>query len=186
MKSEKEKMLTGELYDASDPILMQERQKARALTHRLNVTEYGNELAYKQILSTLLPNAATDICIEPPFFCDYGYNIYTGDKVFFNFNCVLLDVMPIRIGSNVLFGPNVQIYTASHPIDALERRKGPEFAKPISIGDDCWIGGGVIISPGITVGNRCIVGAGAVVTKDIPSDTIVVGNPAKPVVKLGA
>ena len=186
MKSEKEKMLNGELYDASDPMLMQERQKARALTHRLNVTEYGNELAYKQILSALLPNAATDICIEPPFFCDYGYNIYTGNKVFFNFNCVLLDVMPIRIGSNVLFGPNVQIYTASHPIDALERRKGPEFAKPISIGDDCWIGGGVIISPGITIGDRCIVGAGAVVTKDIPSDTIVVGNPAKPVVNLGA
>jgi len=94
--------------------------------------------------------------------------------------------MSIRIGSNVLFGPNVQIYTASHPIDALERRKGPEFAKPISIGDDCWIGGGVIISPGITIGDRCIVGAGAVVTKDIPSDTIVVGNPAKPVVNLGA
>ena len=186
MKSEKDKMLTGELYDASNPILLQERQKARALTHRLNVTEYGNELAYKQILSALLPNAATDICIEPPFFCDYGYNIYTGDKVFFNFNCVLLDVMSIRIGSNVLFGPNVQIYTASHPIDALERRKGPEFAKPISIGDDCWIGGGVIISPGITIGDRCIVGAGAVVTKDIPSDTIVVGNPAKPVVNLGA
>ena len=186
MKSEKEKMLNWELYDASDPILMQERQKARTLIHRLNVTEYGNELAYKQILSALLPNAATDICIEPPFFCDYGYNIYTGDKVFFNFNCVLLDVMSIRIGSNVLFGPNVQIYTASHPIDALERRKGPEFAKPISIGDDCWIGGCVIISPGITIGSRCVVGAGAVVTKDIPSDTIVVGNPAKPVVKFGA
>jgi len=94
--------------------------------------------------------------------------------------------MSIRIGSNVLFGPNVQIYTASHPIDALERRKGLEFAKPISIGDDCWVGGGVIISPGITIGDRCVVGAGAVVTKDIPSDTIVVGNPAKPVVKLGA
>ena len=179
-------MLAGELYDASDPLLKQERQKARSLTHRLNVTEYGNELAYKQILSTLLPNAATDICIEPPFFCDYGYNIYTGAKVFFNFNCVLLDVMSIRIGSNVIFGPNVQIYTAAHPKDAIERRKGPEFAKSISIGDDCWIGGGVIITPGITIGDRCIVGAGAVVTKDIPSDTIALGNPAKPVVKKNA
>ena len=181
MKTEKEKMLNGELYYASDPVLMKERQKARTLTHRLNVTEYGNELAYKQILSTLLPNAATDIYIEPPFFCDYGYNIHTGEKVFFNFDCVLLDVMPIRIGSNVFFGPNVQIYTATHPIDAIERRKGPEFAKPISIGDDCWIGGGVIISPGITIGDRCVLGAGAVVTKNIPSDTIVVGNPGKPV-----
>lgn len=181
MKTEKEKMLAGELYDASDPFLMEERQKTRELTHRLNVTEYGNELAYKQILSTLLPNAATDLYIEPPFFCDYGYNIHTDEKVFFNFNCVLLDVMPIRIGSNVLFGPNVQIYTATHPIDAIDRRKGSEFAKSITIGDDCWIGGGVIISPGITIGDRCVVGAGAVVTKDIPSDTIVVGNPAKPV-----
>ena len=179
MKSEKDKMLAGELYDASDLFLMKERQAARTLTHRLNVSEYGNELSYKQILSSLLPNAAPDILIEPPFFCDYGYNIFTGKKVFFNFNCVLLDVMPIRIGTNVLFGPSVQIYTANHPIDAQERSKGPEFAKPISIGDDCWIGGGVIISSGITIGDRCIVGAGAVVTKDIPSNTIVIGNPAK-------
>lgn len=179
MKNEKEKMLTGEMYDASDPILKQERHKARALIHKLNITEYGNEIAYKRILSTLLPNAATDIDIEPPFFCDYGYNIHTGIKVFFNFNCVLLDVMPIQIGSNVLFGPNVQIYTATHPVDAFERSKGPEFAKSITIGDDCWIGGGVIISPGVTIGDRCIVGAGSVVTRDIPSDNVAVGNPAR-------
>lgn len=174
-------MLAGELYDASDPFLTAERQKARELTHRLNVTEYGNTLAYKQILSTLLPNAATDLSIEPPFYCDYGYNIYTQETVYFNYNCVLLDVMPIRIGSNVLFGPHVQVYTATHPIDASERRKGTEFAKSITIGDDCWIGGGAIIMPGITIGDRCIVGAGAVVTKDILPDTMVVGNPAKPV-----
>jgi len=183
LKSEKEKMLAGELYDASDPLLMKERKAARTLTHRLNVTEYGGEAAYRQIISELLPNAAADILIEPPFFCDYGYNIYTGEKVFLNFNCVLLDVMPIHIGSNTMFGPNVQIYTATHPTDAAERRKGPEFAKPISIGEDCWIGGSVIISPGVTIGDRCIVGAGAVVTKDVPSDTIVVGNPARPVAK---
>ena len=174
-------MLTGELYDASDPLLVKERRNARALIHRLNVTEYCDEPAYKQIISDLLPNAANDIWIEPPFFCDYGYNIYIGKKVFFNFNCVLLDVMPIRIGSNVLFGPNVQIYTAAHPMDAIKRREGIEFAKSISIGNDCWIGGGVIILPGITIGDRCIVGAGAVVTKDIPSDSTVVGNPAKSV-----
>ena len=173
-------MLAGEWYDASDPLLVQERKTARSLTHRLNVTEYGNASACKQILSTLLPNAAPDLWIEPPFYCDYGYNIYAGRKVYFNFNCVLLDVMPIRIGSNVLFGPNVQIYTAAHPIDAIERRKGPEFAKPISIGDDCWIGGGVIISPGIKIGDRVIVGAGVVVTKNLPSDTIALGNPARP------
>ena len=183
VKSEKEKILAGELYDASDLLLMQERQRARGLTHQLNVTHYGDWSAYKQILTALLPNAAADIWIEPPFFCDYGYNIYTGARVFFNFNCVLLDVMPIRIGSNVLFGPNVQLYTATHPEDALERRKGLEFAKQISIGNDCWIGGSTIISPGVTIGDRCIVGAGAVVTKDIPADTIVVGNPAKPIVR---
>ena len=182
MKTEKEKMLAGKLYDASDPFLKEEHQKASELIHRLNVTEYGKKEAYKQILSALLPNAAADVHIEPPFFCDYGYNIYIDEKVFFNFNCVLLDVMPIRIGSNVLFGPNVQIYTATHPIDFLERRKGFEFGKSTTIGDDCWIGGGVIISPGITIGDRCVVGAGAVVTKDVPSDTIVVGNPAIPVV----
>ena len=180
MKTEKEKMLAGELYDASDPCLMEERQKARQLIHRLNVTEYGDAVAYNQILSALLPNAAGDLHIEPPFFCDYGYNIHTDQKVYFNFNCVLLDVMPIHIGSNVLFGPLVQIYTATHPADAFERRKGPEFASAITIGDDCWIGGGAIITPGITIGDRCIVGAGAVVTKDVPSDTMVVGNPAKP------
>jgi maltose O-acetyltransferase len=183
LESEKENMLAGIPYNAADPLLMQERRRARELTHRLNVAEYGNELVYRQILSALLPNAAADIWIEPPFFCDYGYNIHTGEKVFFNFNCVLLDVMPIRIGSNVLFGPNVQLYTAAHPIDALERRTGLEFAKPIVIGDDCWIGGGAIISPGVTIGDKCIVGAGAVVTKSIPSNTIVVGNPAKPIVR---
>jgi maltose O-acetyltransferase len=186
LKSEKEKMLAGELYDASDPFLMQERQTARALMRQLNHTEYGNASVYRQIIAALLPNAATDIRIEPPFFCDYGYNLYTGANVFFNFNCVLLDVMPIRIGSNVLFGPSVQLYTAAHPIDAIERRKGNEFAKPISIGDDCWIGGGVIISPGITIGDRCVLGAGAVVIKDIPPDTIVVGNPAKSMVPKNA
>ncbi len=113
-------------------------------------------------------------------FCDYGYNIHAGEQVFFNFNCVLLDVMPIRIGANVLFGPHVQIYTATHPLDAVERRKRLESAKPIAIGDDCWIGGGVIISPGVTIGARSVLGAGAVVTRDIPTDTIAVGNPAKP------
>jgi maltose O-acetyltransferase len=179
MKTEKEKMLAGELYNATDPTLAQERKRARALLRQLNVTHYGDEAAYKQIVAALLPNAAADIWLEPPFFCDYGYNIYTGENVFFNFNCVLLDVTPIRIGSNVLFGPNVQIYTATHPLDAAKRREGAEFAKPITIGDDCWFGGGAIICPGVTIGDRCVVGAGAVVAKDIPADSVVVGNPAK-------
>ena len=179
MKTEKEKMLAGDLHDASDPVLVEERRRARELMHRLNVTDYGQAAAYRQIVAALLPNAAADIAIEPPFFCDYGYNIHAGGNVYFNFNCVLLDVMPIRIGANTLFGPNVQIYTATHPLDAAERRKGPEFAKPVTIGADCWIGGGVIISPGVAIGARCVIGAGAVVTRDIPADTTAVGNPAR-------
>jgi maltose O-acetyltransferase len=183
MENHKDRMLKGELYDATDPQLAEERLRARRLLHRLNYTEYGNHSAYREIIAELLPNASPDIWIEPPFFCDYGYNIFTGEQVFFNFNCVLLDIMPIRIGSHVLFGPNVQVYTATHPVEALERRQGLEYARPITIGDDCWIGGSVIISPGVTIGERCLVGAGAVVTKDIPPDTIVVGNPARPVVQ---
>lgn len=183
MKTEKQKMLAGELYRASDPQLVQDRQNARALTHQLNVAQSGNPTAYRTILAALLPNAATDIWVEPPFFCDYGYNIYAGERVFFNYNCVLLDVMPIRIGANILFGPNVQIYTAAHPLDAAERAAGLEFAKPITIGDGCWIGGGAIILPGVTLGERCVIGAGAVVTRSIPADTVAVGNPAKPLVR---
>ncbi len=180
-KTEKKKMLSGKLYDASDALLVQEQQTARSLTHRLNITEYGDKSAYQQIISSLLPNTCADIVIEPPFHCDYGYNIYTGNNVYFNVNCVLLDVMPIRIGSNVLFGPGVQLYTATHPADAEKRQKGAEYAKPITIGDDCWIGGGAIICPGITIGDRCIIGAGAVVTRDIIADTTAAGNPAKPI-----
>ena len=180
LRTEKEKMLAGDLYDASNPVLVEERRQARELIHRLNVTEYAQSAAYRQIIAALLPNAAADITIEPPFFCDYGYNIHAAENVYFNVNCVLLDVMPIRIGANTLFGPHVQIYTATHPLDARERRRGPEFAKPVAIGDDCWIGGGAIISPGVAIGARCVVGAGAVVTRSIPADTVAGGNPARP------
>lgn len=180
MKSEKEKMLAGELYASWDPELKAERARARQLTHRLNVTEYGDEDATREIVAALLPNADSTIWLEPPFYCDYGYNIYAEENVYFNFNCVVLDVMPVRIGARTMFGPNVQIYTATHPIDAAERAKGPEFAKPITIGRDCWIGGSAILSPGVTLGDRVIVGAGAVVTKDVADDMIVAGNPARP------
>ncbi len=183
MKTEKEKMLSGELYVAADPQLTAERKRARQLIHRLNVTDYGDEVAYRAIIADLLPNAHPTIWLEPPFYCDYGSNIYAGENVFMNFNCVVLDVMPVRIGAGTMFGPNVQIYTATHPIDAVERAKGPEFAKPITIGRDCWIGGSAVISPGVTIGDRVIVGAGAVVTKDVGDDTIVVGNPARPIGK---
>ena len=179
MSTEKEKMVNGQLYDARDEELTLERKKARQLLHRLNVIDYGNEDKYPELIRELFPSSKGDIWIEPPFFCDYGYNIIAGENVFFNFNCVVLDVMPVKIGRNVLFGPNVQIYTATHPINYRERRKWLESAKAITIGDDCWIGGGAIICPGVTIGNRTIIGAGSVVTKDIGDDVIAVGNPCK-------
>jgi maltose O-acetyltransferase len=178
MKTEKEKMLAGELYDPLDPQLCQERQRCRDLCKALNDSREDQVEERKRILVELL-GKQTDAWIQPPFFCDYGTNISLGTKVFFNFNCVVLDVMPVTIGSNVLFGPSVQIYTATHPINAAERRKWLESAKPIIIGSDVWVGGGAIICPGVTIGDRSVIGAGSVVTRDIPSDVFAAGNPAR-------
>jgi maltose O-acetyltransferase len=179
LATEKEKSLAGLPYYPSDPELRADRIRARELFRRYNITEYKDFKTYREILSQLLPNCEDDIFIEPPFYCDYGYNIHAGHNVYLNSNCVILDTCLITIGSDVLFGPGVHIYAAMHPSDALQRREGWEFGKPVSIGDDCWIGGSAVILPGVSIGNRCIVGAGAVVTKDVPDDTTVVGNPAK-------
>jgi maltose O-acetyltransferase len=179
MKTEKEKMLAGELYDAQDEQLTAERTRARLLIKALNDSREDKPEERLRIQEELLPSSGKGLWLQPPFFCDYGYNIITGEKVFFNFNCILLDVAPITIGSRVLFGPNVQVYTATHPVDYRERASGLEFAKPITIGDDAWIGGSVVICPGVTIGNRSIIGAGSVVTKDIPADVIAAGNPCR-------
>ncbi len=179
MASEKEKSLAGLPYYPSDPELRVDRARARELFRKYNITEYKDFKTYREILSQLLPNCEDDIFIEPPFYCDYGYNIRAGHNVYFNSNCVILDVCPINIGSNVLFGPGVHVYSATHPSDALQRREGWESGKPVSIGDDCWIGGNATIVPGVSIGNRCIIGAGAVVTKNVPDDMTVAGNPAK-------
>lgn len=176
--TEKEKMLTGQNYFANDKELTAERAKAKKLLHKLNVTEYLMNGNARQILRELLPNAHKRIYIEPPFHCDYGYNIESGENVYFNVNCVVLDTIKIKIGSNVFFGPGAHIYAASHPLNAFERRT-IEFSKPVTIGDDCWIGGNAVICPGVIIGNRCVIGAGAVVTKSIPDDSLAVGNPAK-------
>jgi len=178
MKTEKEKMLAGELYDALDAQLCLERRRCRELCRALNDSREDQPELRQQILGELF-GYKTDAWIQPPFYCDYGTNIRLGSKVFFNFNCVVLDVMPVTIGNHVLFGPAVQIYTATHPLNAAERRQGLESAKPITIGSDVWVGGGAILCPGVTIGDRTVIGAGSVVTRDIPADVIAAGNPAR-------
>ena len=183
MRTEKEKMLAGELYDPLDPQLSSERLRCRDLLKRINDTREDQTQERTDLLNQLL-GAETGVWIQPPFFCDYGTNIQLGGKVFFNFNCVVLDVMQVKIGNNVLFGPSVQIYTATHPMEADIRRKWLEFAKPVSIGSDVWVGGAAIICPGVTIGDRTVIGAGSVVTRDVPEAVFAAGNPCKVIKRL--
>jgi maltose O-acetyltransferase len=179
MKSEKEKMLKGELYDPLDPQLSSERLRARRLFKWLNDTPANQPDERARIIRQLIPAAGEGVWIESPFYCDYGSNITLGDKVYFNFNCVVLDVAPVLIGSGVLFGPSVQIYAATHPMRAVERRIGLESGMPVQIGDDVWVGGGAIICPGVHIGARSVIGAGSVVTRNIPDDVFAAGNPCR-------
>ena len=179
MKSEKEKMIAGEMYAPFDEQLVEDRLQARLLIKSLNETREDETSERSDILRKLLPNAAPDLWIQPPFYCDYGYNMKIGEKVFFNFNCIILDVAPVTIGSRTMLGPNVQIYAATHPLNHMERSSGREYAMPVIIGDDVWIGGSAVICPGVTIGDRSVIGAGSVVTKDMPSDVVAAGNPCK-------
>jgi len=179
MKSEKEKMCTGAIYSPLDKQLSKDRLKARELLKELNDSLESEGAIRRNILKKLIPNQGKNVWIQPPFYCDYGYNITVGSKVFFNFNCIVLDAAPIKIGSRTLFGPNVQLYTALHPMNHKERSSLLESAKPIVIGEDVWIGGSVVVCPGITIGNRAVIGAGSVVTKDVPQDVFAAGNPCK-------
>lgn len=172
-------MVSGELYDPLDPELSAARRRARNLLKAFNDSNDNEEERRARILDELFGAVGEGVWIEPPFYCDYGSNITLGKKVFFNFNCVILDVAPVRIGDHVLFGPAVQIYTATHPLSADERRTGLEFAKPIEIGSDVWVGGGAIILPGIRVGPGSVIGAGSVVTKDVPEGVFAAGNPCR-------
>ena len=172
-------MLAGEMYDPLDQQLSGDRLKTRLLIKELDDSREDNEEERSRILKELLPNAGAGLWLQPPFYCDYGYNITTGEKVFFNFNCVVLDVTHVTIGSRSLFGPNVQIYTATHPLNHIERASGLEYAKPIIIGEDVWVGGSAVICPGVTIGDRTVIGAGSVVTKDLPADVFAAGNPCK-------
>ena len=178
MRTELEKMLAGELYDPFDPALVQARDRARDLCQDLNATREKDTEVRRHILEQLFGKGGESVWMQPPFFCDYGSNILLGERVYFNFNCVVLDVCRVTIGDFTMFGPAVQIYTATHPMNAELRRK-QEFGKPIEIGSDVWVGGGAIICPGVKIGSKTVIGAGSVVTRDIPDGVIAAGNPCR-------
>jgi maltose O-acetyltransferase len=182
--SEKAKMLNGELYDASDPELVADRQTARELTRAYEDTAPGDEETRRELLADLFGSVGGEATVEPPFRCDYGDNIHVGDGFYANVDCVVLDVCPVEFGANCLPGPGVHVYTATHPLDAETRAGGPEYGKPVSIGDDVWVGGRAVITPGVTVGDGSVVGSGAVVTRDVPEGVVVRGNPATVVTEL--
>jgi maltose O-acetyltransferase len=178
MTTERLKMVAGELYDPKDPELAAGRDRARDLCQALNASPEAAVEERRRMLRELLGAGGDTVVLQPPFFCDYGFNIELGERVFFNFNCIVLDVCPVRIGSFCLFGPAVQIYTPMHPLNAMQRR-GKEYGKPVEIGSDVWVGGGAIICPGVTVGDRAVIGAGSVVTKDVPAGVVAFGNPCR-------
>jgi maltose O-acetyltransferase len=178
MRSERDKMLAGELYDPMDRELVVGRDRARDLCQALNATREAQQDERRRILKELFGAGGDSVWMQPPFYCDYGSNISMGERVFFNFNCIVLDVCEVRIGDFTLFGPAVQVYTATHPMNALLRRK-QEFAKPIAIGSDVWVGGGAIICPGVQIGSKSVIGAGSVITRDIPDGVFAAGNPCR-------
>jgi maltose O-acetyltransferase len=178
MPTEREKMLAGELYDPLDPELVAGRERARDLCWELNATREGQQEERRKILRELFGAGGDDVWMQPPFFCDYGSNIRLGKKCFFNFNCVVLDVCLVTIGDHTLFGPAVQIYTATHPLNA-ELRRRQESGKPIEIDSDVWVGGGAIICPGVKIGSKTVIGAGSVVTRDVPAGVFAAGNPCR-------
>ena len=184
MKSEKQKMLNGENYNAGDEELVKERMKARKAVREFNDISEDEAEKREEKIREIFGQAGKNIYVESHFKCDYGYNISVGDNFYANFDCVLLDVCPIEIGDNCFLAPGVHIYTATHPLDAAERTSGIESAKPVKIGDNVWIGGRAVINPGITIGNNVVVASGSVVVKDIPDNVLVGGCPAKIIKKI--
>jgi maltose O-acetyltransferase len=178
-QTEKQKMLAGQLYHAGDPEIQADQQSAKAWMVRYNAALAASAAERRELLLERLAAVGKGAVIRPPFHCDYGYNISLGDDVFLNFNCVILDVVAVTIGSGTQVGPAVQIYTADHPRDPAVRRSGAELGRPIAIGRNVWIGGGAIILPGVTIHEDAIVGAGSVVTRDVPRGVTVLGNPAR-------
>jgi maltose O-acetyltransferase len=179
VRTEKEKMLRGELYSAADPQLVRDRNNARRLTRLYNETLEYHLVHRKEILQELLGTIGKNIFIEPPFRCDYGYNIHVGENFYANFDCVFLDVCEIRMGDNCLLGPGVHIYTATHPLSTEKRNSGMEYGMRVMIGHNVWIGGRVVINPGVEIGNNVVIASGAVVVRDVPDNVLVAGNPAR-------
>lgn len=182
--TEKDKMLSGRLYSASDPTLSQERLAARQKCNLYNGSDEASSAQRKAILDELLGSCQAEMNIEPPFRCDYGYNIHLGNNFYANFDFIILDVCKVIIGDNCLIGPRVSIFTATHPLDAVTRNTGLELGDAVNIGNNVWIGGHSVINPGVTIGNNVVIGSGSVVTKDIPDNTVVGGVPAKLIRKL--
>ena len=175
--TEKEKMLAGQSYDAWDEVLVAERKRAKRVCYSFNKSN-PDELEERMAPLKDLLNCKGEAHIEPDFYCDYGYNIELGKNFYSNHHLTILDVCKVTIGDNVLFGPHVMVTTATHPLDPIERRS-TEFGKEITIGNDVWLGGNVSILPGVTIGDNCVIGAGSVVTKDIPANSVAVGNPCR-------
>jgi maltose O-acetyltransferase len=178
MKSEREKMLAGELYNALDSELVQERDHARDLCQTLNATREVDRELRRQLLLEIFGKGGDTVWLQPPFFCDYGSNIELGERVFFNFNCIVLDVCNVTIGDYSQFGSGVQILTPLHPLNGDLRRR-EEYGTPVTIGSDVWVGSGAIILPGVTIGSRTVVGAGSVVARSLPENVLAVGNPCR-------
>ena len=183
--TEKEKMLSGMIYDANyDPSLIAERLECKEMCHDYNLLRPKDTEGRTQLLHHLLGSIAGDLLIEQPFHCDYGYNIHVGLNFYSNHNLVILDGAPVRFGDNVFIAPNCGFYTAGHPLEAEERNKGLEYARPITVGNNVWIGAQVCVLPGVTIGDNCVIGAGSVVTKDIPANSVAVGNPCRVIKKI--
>ena len=178
--TEKEKMLGGEIYDANfNKELIGERMKAQDLCYKYNSIKPSNIKKRQSIIRKIIGKTKNNFLIEQPFICDYGYNIEIGENFYSNHNLTILDGNKVKFGDNVFIAPNCSFYTAGHPVDAETRNKGLEYAKPIEVGNNVWIGGDVVVLPGVKIGDNTVIGAGSVVTKDIPSNCVAVGNPCK-------